>query len=896
VKAWVYILLGIGFTLVPTSAGTAARGEAAQFLGVGSPYDTSRVFPRGGYSHGFPRWERRRDRGAVFQYPARFRQVEDQASPRAESWPEAVPPIDPVIDQGLYGADGNVLAMARAANTLYIAGAFRSVGENRGGCVSFDTRSGEVLPSFPKVAGSVYAIVSDGAGGWYIGGDFTGVGGKPRSCLAQIGADGSVSDWAPAVTGSPGYVAPPVVLALAVHGSRVFIGGDFRFIGGQPRMDVGCVSTTTGAVLDWVADTPEDGYVRALALQGDTLFVGGGFSSLGGASRSSLAAVSALTGEVLPWRMDVFGGAYALLACADTLYVGGDFLAIAGQPQPILVAVDVPSATLLPIDFKARGINQDYVPAPQVAALSKVGDTLFAVGNFTQIGGQVRSGIAALNATTGGALAWSPDTTGPRGAFPPLLCLSVAVSGGAVYIGGFFTLVGDAYHPFVAAWDQQTGRVRDWTPRPDYAVYALATQGDTLYAGGEFHMMGEWRHRAGLAAIDLATGRVKPWNPNPNGSVCTALAVKDARVFVSGDFSIVGGDPQPHSYFAALDTINGEASGWDPGANDLASVFLVAGDTLYAAGYFTQIGGQSRNFVGAVSSSTGELLPWDPNADNWVLALARTGDDIVLGGLFGLVGNQPRTGIAKVDGGTGILSAWNPGTDNRTVKTLLVAGNTVYVGGAFGAIGDQPRNAIAAVDVATGMVRPWYPPPTEWGVPTEVKALALHDSTLYVGGAFGTLNGQPRICLAGVDTSTALTTSWDPGLDGYVWSLLTSETALYVGGGFSRAAGIPADDLAAFAFAPAPPPAPPPFALSQCSPNPARTSAQIRFGIPRPLPVTLSIYDIQGRRVTVPLDRVELSAGEHVVQVSTQTWRSGVYFCRLEAGGEVAGRKMLVVR
>ena len=94
-----------------------------------------------------------------------------------------------VADPNLWGTDGNVLDMARSGNTLYIAGAFRSVGENSGGLVPTDSRSGQPLRPFPKVDGFVYTIVPDGAGGWYIGGQFTTVGGKTRSNVAQLRAD-----------------------------------------------------------------------------------------------------------------------------------------------------------------------------------------------------------------------------------------------------------------------------------------------------------------------------------------------------------------------------------------------------------------------------------------------------------------------------------------------------------------------------------------------------------------------------------------------------------------------------------------------------------------------------------------------------------------------------------
>lgn len=128
-----------------------------------------------------------------------------------------------------------------------------------------------------------------------------------------------------------------------------------------------------------------------------------------------------------------------------------------------------------------------------------------------------------------------------------------------------------------------------------------------------------------------------------------------------------------------------------------------------------------------------------------------------------------------------------------------------------------------------------------------------------------------------------------------MWSLAAEGNTVYVGGGFTRAGGLPAMGLAAFSIPEPPVPAPAPFALAQSVPNPARSSAIIRFGLPRGSPVTLSIYDLQGRRVARLLDHEWREAGTHEVAVPRAGWKPGVYLYRLEAEGLSATRKMVLL-
>ena len=76
--------------------------------------------------------------------------------------------------------NGSVSAIVRTADTVYIGGRFTYVGPSTGTGVPIDTASGQPAATFPPVTGTVFASIPDGAGGWYIGGQFTQVGGARR--------------------------------------------------------------------------------------------------------------------------------------------------------------------------------------------------------------------------------------------------------------------------------------------------------------------------------------------------------------------------------------------------------------------------------------------------------------------------------------------------------------------------------------------------------------------------------------------------------------------------------------------------------------------------------------------------------------------------------------------
>ena len=82
------------------------------------------------------------------------------------------------------------------------------------------------------------------------------------------------------------------------------------------------------------------------------------------------------------------------------------------------------------------------------------------------------------------------------------------------------------------------------------------------------------------------------------------------------------------------------------------------------------------------------------------------------------------------------------------------------------------------------------------------------------------------------------------------------------------------------------------YALLGSAPNPAYGTVSIRFGVPEPSHVNLSVFDISGRLVGEAYGD-EYSPGFHDVQLDDLS--SGIYFCRMVAGDFAATQRFVVL-
>ncbi|MEI8210479.1 MAG: hypothetical protein WCG16_14810, partial [Methylococcales bacterium] len=350
------------------------------------------------------------------------------------------------------GPDGGVNATVIGADgTAYVGGDFTRWGPQTGGGAALATSNGLVNRSFPKILGTVYASVPDGAGGFYIGGSFTKVGGLARNNLAQIDVNGTVTTWNPNPNDS--------VNALALSGSTVYAGGNFSTLCTAPsscnsqvaasRNYVAAIGTDGNLSTTW--NPSANGTVNALAISGSTVYAGGYFSTLCTApsscngqveaTRNYLAAIDTNGSLSTTWNPNANSIVYALTISGSTVYAGGDFTTLCTAPS---------------------SCNR------QVEA--------------------TRNSLAAIDTNGSLSTTWNPNANST--------VLALTISGSTVYAGGTFTTLCtapsscnrqvDATRNYLAAIDTNGSLSTTWNPNASDIVSALTISGSTVYAGGNF--------------------------------------------------------------------------------------------------------------------------------------------------------------------------------------------------------------------------------------------------------------------------------------------------------------------------------------------------------------------------------------------------------------------------
>jgi uncharacterized delta-60 repeat protein len=274
--------------------------------------------------------------------------------------------------------------------------------------------------------------------------------------------------------------------------------------------------------------------------------------------------------------------------------------------------------------------------------------TILVGGPFTSIGGQARTGMARLNATTGAATSFNPNADSSVDAI-------VVQTDGKVLVGGVFFRIGGQFRRGIARLDPVTGVADSFNPNADALVASIAVQPDgKILVGGSFTSIGgQMRNR--IARLDPATGLADSFNPNASANIFTLGLQADGKILVGGIFTSIGG--QTRNYLARLDATTGAADSFNPNPDgEVYTIALQADGKILAGGFFNSAGGQMRNYIVRLNPVDGLADSFNPNAADGVIAITVAPDGKILaGGVFRNIGGQARISFARLSNDTAAL-------------------------------------------------------------------------------------------------------------------------------------------------------------------------------------------------------------------------------------------------
>ncbi len=419
---------------------------------------------------------------------------------------------------------------------------------------------------------------------------------------------------------------------------------------------------------------------------------------------------------------------------------------------------------------------------------------LYIGGDFTAAGDTCATNVAKWDGSR-----WTALGSGLGGPYVHPIVFALAVSGSNVYAGGSFTMAGSSPASCIARWDGNSwsalgsgidGGGSDWRGNWGTHVFALATAGSDLYAGGDFATAG------GNAANCIAKWNGSRWSalgsglsngPINLGTCVYALAISSNVLYAGGNFTTAGGNPA--NYIAVWD-----GSRWSEvsrGVDDWVYALAVAGSDLYAGGRFLYAGATPVSCITKLHGGSWKALSYGMSWGVYtkVCALAVSGNDVYAGGSFNQAGTTLANSIAKWDG-----SSWTNLTSGvGSVSALALSGTNLYVGGDFGGAGGYVAQGIAKWDGSHWSV-------LGCGLNDYVKALAVSGSNVYVGGYFTWAGGIAANRVAKWDgrSWSALGSGmgdWEWGV-GSVDVLAVSGNYVYASGLFTNAGGSPATNIA----------------------------------------------------------------------------------------------------
>ncbi len=750
-----------------------------------------------------------------------------------------------------------------SGSDIYVGGYFVNIGgQARNYIAKLNNTNGNADPSWnPNASSYVFTIAISGSD-IYTGGMFATIGGQTRHYLAKLNNTNGNADtsWIP----NSSYV----VNIVTINGSDIYVGGSFSNIGGLARTNLAKLNNSNGNA-DATWNPAPNQQILTIAVSGSDIYAGG--------MNGYLAKLNNTTGTAnATWKPLAGYSVLSIAISGNDIYAGGGFVTIGGQTIHYIAKLNntngAADATWIP--------NASNV----VNTISISGSDIFVGGTFVTIGAQSRQYIAKVNNITGSAdTTWNPKADG--------VINSIAISGSNVYAGGNYSNIGGQAIQQIAKLNKTNGNAdASWNSYINSTVNTIAISGSDIYVGGNFTNIGASQlicHY--IAKLNSTNGNVDTtWNPGRGSYVNSfvyAIAISGSSIYAGGQFSLIGG--QTRYKIAKLNKTNGDADPtWNPNADGTVQTITLNGNNVYAGGAFSNIGGQIRHYIAKLDTINGTAdATWNPNSEYTVNSIAISGSNIFVGGDFSSIGGQTINYIAKlnnIDGSADVT--WNPNTGSsyifgNGVYSIAINGNDLYVGGSFPTMGSSEdpnlaffNNGVLPVQLTSfSAITNGSSVSLKWKTATEVNNYGFEvqrstgkNSTQFekIGFVGSTANNNSPKEYSFVNENPT---------GGTIFNYRLKQ--IDINGKYEYSAvltvnlGVPNG-----------------FSLSQNYPNPFNPSTMIKFSIPSDCRLNISVFNILGQRVRELLNENRV-AGNYELTYDASDLSSGVYLYRIDASG-----------
>ncbi len=390
------------------------------------------------------------------------------------------------------------------------------------------------------------------------------------------------------------------------------------------------IDMTTGQAISnfkpqLTANSNQELKVLALAVVGNRLYVGGQFSTVDGESHYNLAAIdinpTTIRGTVVSSFDPVVGipgkanehnfDVKTILPASDGIYIGGGFSKVDGKGRPKTAKLDWNGNVVNA--YRTAGVNGSV----NDLVWSADGQSIFLAGHFTQLGvGNSRVAMGRIDPTTGATLPWTvPLSQIPGATSSGQICYELIATSTRLYAacgktpnftGAFRVDNGDEG---TRTWQYSTGG--------NVQTLAMVPGTDDLVIGGHF----------GINSSNSTFGYNGRMRCGPSTGPATwirAIAiirnVATTTNFVSPLTSGSSSPTEPWVDCSWLPNIDGEDQPWPTQTRNKSGVnryggmweLQVTGDHLWALGEFRYVNNQVRRAIARFSWTGDPTPPPDP--------------------------------------------------------------------------------------------------------------------------------------------------------------------------------------------------------------------------------------------------------------------------------------------